>query len=111
VLLDSNGKKTRFLTQAVIELQLSSRVSVVNLRAEDHVGQYDGIIARAVMDTGVFIQLTEHLCRDTGSWWLMKGVFPQEELNHLPTGFSVSHHELSVPNLQAERWLIKATKI
>jgi hypothetical protein len=41
----------------------------------------------------------------------MKGVFPQEELNHLPTGFSVSHHELSVPNLQAERWLIKATKI
>jgi 16S rRNA (guanine527-N7)-methyltransferase len=109
-LLDSNGKKTRFLTQAVIELGLQNRVSVVHKRAEAHEGSYDGIIARAVMDTGDFIRLTEHLCASDGAWWLMKGAFPSDELAHLPDGVTVTFVDLIVPELQAERCLIKAIK-
>jgi 16S rRNA (guanine527-N7)-methyltransferase len=109
-LLDSNGKKTRFLTQASIELGLKDQVTVVNARAENHQGCYDGVIARAVMETGDFIQLTEHLCVPTGAWWLMKGVFPQSELTQVPSRFSVSCQKLSVPELDAERWLVKAVR-
>lgn len=109
-LLDSNGKKTRFLTQAVIELGLSAQVSVVNLRAEEHKGQYDGIIARAVMETEAFIALTQHLCAPNGAWWLMKGVFPEGELSAVPADISVSCDVLCVPELSAERWLIKAVR-
>lgn len=109
-LLDSNGKKTRFLIQASIELGLQDQVTVVNARAEKHRGCYDGVIARAVMDTSVFVQLTDHLCAPAGAWWLMKGLFPESELAQVPAHVSVSCQKLSVPELDAERWLVKAVR-
>ncbi len=106
-LLDSNGKKTRFLTQASLELGLMARVTVVHARAEDHQGQYDGVIARAVTETADFIGFTHHLCAPEGSWWLMKGQYPQHELAVLPNHFQVTTTELHVPALAAERWLVR----
>lgn len=106
-LLDSNGKKTRFLTQAVLELGLMDRVSVVHSRAEQHQAQYDGVIARAVTEISDFIGFTEHLRADSGSWWLMKGVYPQAEIDAMPPQIQAETTPLSVPQLDAERWLVR----
>lgn len=106
-LLDSNGKKTRFLTQAVLELGLTERVQVVHSRAEQHQQQYDGVISRAVTEVADFIAFTRHLRADNASWWLMKGVYPQAELAALSADIQVETQALSVPDLDAERWLIR----
>lgn len=106
-LLDSNGKKTRFLTQAALELGLMDRVTVVHARAEEHAGQYLGVIARAVTETADFIGFTQHLRAPEGSWWLMKGQYPQHELAVLPSQFQITTTELHVPMLSAERWLVR----
>lgn len=108
-LLDSNGKKTRFLTQAVLELGLSDRVQIVHARAEQHQAEYDGVISRAVTETADFIAFTKHLRAEHGSWWLMKGVFPQGELAALSEHIQIETQSLSVPMLEAERWLIRCT--
>ncbi len=106
-LLDSNGKKTRFLTQAVLGLQLGDRVSVVHSRAEQHQADYDGVIARAVTEISDFIGFTDHLRVDSGSWWLMKGVYPQAEIDAMPQQIQAETIQLSVPQLDAERWLVR----
>jgi len=106
-LLDSNGKKTRFLTQAVLELGLMDRVSVVHSRAEQHQAQYDGVIARAVTEITDFIRFTEHLRADKGSWWLMKGLYPQVEIDAMPVQIYAELTQLTVPQLDAERWLVR----
>lgn len=106
-LLDSNGKKTRFLTQAVLELQLSDRVSVVHSRAEQHQAHYDGVIARAVTEIADFIGFTEHLRAESGCWWLMKGVYPQAEIEAMPAQVVAETLPLNVPRLDAERWLVR----
>ncbi len=109
-LLDSNGKKTRFLTQATLELGLTDRVSVVHARAQEHHQRYDGIIARAVTESADFIAFTEHLCDEQGSWWLMKGQYPQAELAQLPSNILSQTTELSVPELDAQRWLVRCQR-
>jgi 16S rRNA (guanine527-N7)-methyltransferase len=109
-LLDSNGKKTRFLTQATLELGLTDRISVVHARAQEHRQRYDGIIARAVTESADFIAFTEHLCDEQGSWWLMKGQYPQAELAQLPFNILSQTTELSVPELDAQRWLVRCQR-
>lgn len=109
-LLDSNGKKTRFLTQAVLELQLSDQVSVVHDRAENHQETYDGVIARAVTEVNDFISFTQHLPAKQGSWWMMKGVYPADEIDCLPDSVQVETVSLMVPELAAERWLVRCWK-
>lgn len=107
-LLDSNGKKTRFLTQAILSLGLSARVQVVHARAEQHHHRYDGIISRAVTDIHDLIALTQHLRAETASWWLMKGVYPQDEIAALPSAtIGIEAHALQVPYLDADRWLMR----
>jgi 16S rRNA (guanine527-N7)-methyltransferase len=109
-LLDSNGKKTRFLTQASLELGLMNRVIVVHARAEDHHALYDGVIARAVTETADFIGFTRHLCTEDGAWWLMKGQYPQAELEQLPVDMTAQTTELRVPELDAQRWLVRCQR-
>jgi 16S rRNA (guanine527-N7)-methyltransferase len=109
-LLDSNGKKTRFLTQVTLELGLTERVTVVHARAEDHHAEYDAVIARAVTETADFIGFTNHLCQENGCWWLMKGQYPQAELEQLPATISTTTIELHVPELDAQRWLIRCQR-
>jgi 16S rRNA (guanine527-N7)-methyltransferase len=107
-LLDSNGKKTRFITQARSELGLAN-VDVVQSRVEKYTSSepYSSITARAFSSLAVIINSTRHLLAEKGRLLLMKGVFPAEELSQIPAGFML--HEavtLNVPMLEAERHLI-----
>ena len=108
-LLDANHKKTTFLKQAVIELGLS-QVEVVCDRVEAYqpADKFDVITSRAFAELNEFIRLTRHLLTTDGYWAALKGVYPYEEIAQLPADIRVQAVEaLQVPNLEAERHLVK----
>jgi 16S rRNA (guanine527-N7)-methyltransferase len=107
-LVESSHKKSTFLKQAVIELEVKN-VEVANARAEAwHPSQpFDIVISRAFSDLGEFVTLAGHLCAPDGVLAAMKGVYPYDELNHVPTGYHVDEVKpLIVPGLEAERHLV-----
>jgi 16S rRNA (guanine527-N7)-methyltransferase len=107
-LLDSNHKKTVFLQQAVIDLQLTN-VKVVCARVEDFKPQqpFDLVISRAFSDLGEFARLTRHLCAPGAALLAMKGLHPYEEIAQLPADVSVQQMlSLKVPGLGATRHLV-----
>jgi 16S rRNA (guanine527-N7)-methyltransferase len=108
VLLDSKGKKTRFLTQARIELG-ADNVEVVCGRAEDYRPErrFDAVISRALGSLAVLLRLTAHLRTARAEVIALKGAYPETELAELPTAdLTADVHRLSVPGLAAERHLI-----
>lgn len=107
-LLDSNGKKTRFLTQVKMELGIDN-VTVANERVEKHAhqGEYDHVISRAFASLQDMINWTLPLPKDTGDFLAMKGVHPDKELADLPSEVEVVDiKSLNVPNIQAERHMV-----
>ena len=107
-LLDSNSKKTRFVTQAAAELGLMN-VNVVQSRVEGFQphSPFDTVIARAFATIADFINQSAHLLAADGLFLVMKGVYPVTELEALEDTFMVEQtHKLVVPGLDAERHLI-----
>ena len=105
-LVDSNGKKARFLRAAVRELGLSD-VAVVEARVEDAPGRFDCITARAFATLAEMLAWGGHLLAPDGIWLALKGRFPQDEIDALPAGFTVTAaHRLDVPGLEAQRHLV-----
>jgi 16S rRNA (guanine527-N7)-methyltransferase len=109
-LLDSNGKKTSFVQQVIIELGLRN-VAVHCARVEEWQTseRFDGIISRAFTGLGEFIARTRHLMAPPGRWAAMKGIADQE-LAGVPEGCRVERViPLQVPGLHAARSLVIAT--
>lgn len=107
-LLDSNGKKGRFRTQAAIELGLKN-VTVVSARAEgfDPGEGFDNVMSRAFATLADMLNVAGHMVAKDGCFLAMKGVYPEQEMAELPAGFSVGTvHELRVPELNADRHLV-----
>ena len=107
-LLDSNGKRTRFLIQAVAELQLPN-VSVVRSRVEDYqpATPFNSVVSRAFATLADMAANAGRLCAPDGRLLAMKGVFPDDELARLPPGYVVvGVYPLHVPHLEAERHLV-----
>jgi 16S rRNA (guanine527-N7)-methyltransferase len=105
-LVDSNGKKTRFLRAAVRELALHN-VNVIESRVEAVHGAFDCITARAFASLADMLDVGGSLLAPDGSWLAMKGRFPQDELAALPAGFHVEAViALAVPGLDAERHVV-----
>jgi 16S rRNA (guanine527-N7)-methyltransferase len=108
-LVDSNGKKTRFLRAAVRELGLAN-VRVVEGRVEAATGRFDCVTARAFASLADMLGWGGHLLAPGGRWLALKGRFPQDELASLPPGFAVQAVEpLAVPGLDAERHVVIIT--
>jgi 16S rRNA (guanine527-N7)-methyltransferase len=76
-LVDSNGKKTRFLRAAVRELKLAN-VQVVERRVEAVEGSFDCITARAFATLADMLGWGGHLLAEDGVWLALKGRFPQD---------------------------------
>lgn len=107
-LLDSAGKKTRFLQQVVHSLGLNN-VRVINTRVEKYVPEqgYDVVISRAFASLLDMIQWCRHLLTNGGQFWAMKGVFPQDELFDVEKHYMVeSCSKLQVPGDVGERCLL-----
>ncbi len=106
LLVDSNGKKVRFLREAIRVLKLDG-VRALQSRVEDVSGQFDCITARAFANLADMLGWGGHLLAPNGAWLAMKGKRPDDELAGIPPSFAVrSTHELAVPGLPAERHLL-----
>ena len=107
-LLDSNGKKTRFLTQVKLELKLDN-LEVIHSRAEAFQPQqpFTGIISRAFSSLEDFTEWTRHMGDTNTRWLAMKGLHPADELVALPADFNLeSAQALAVPGCQGQRHLL-----
>lgn len=107
-LLDSNGKRTRFMQQAVVELGLTN-VQVVQARIEAYqpAAPFDSILSRAFATLADMLHAAGPLCAPGGRLLALKGVHPDDELAAVPADYAVRGvHRLIVPGLAAERHVV-----
>jgi 16S rRNA (guanine527-N7)-methyltransferase len=105
VLIDSNGKKIRFLLHVIQQLQIPN-VMLVQERVESYKSshQFTTIISRAFSSIKDFIEQTKHLCSKDCKFLAMKGEYPLAELADLPNGFSVKAIDvIEIKGLEAKR--------
>ena len=110
-LLDSAGKKIRFLEHLRRELGLRN-VTLVQARLEawapegPNSAPFDAIISRAFASLAAFAVAARHLA-GAARLLAMKGRYPAAELAELPDWLRVESVErLAVPGLQEERHLV-----
>lgn len=108
-LLDSLGKRIRFLRQVQHELELDN-VTAVQSRVESFAPSagFDGVISRAFASLGDMLNWCAALPhKEEGRFYALKGQLSEEELNALPAGFRVeSVIGLRVPGLEGERHIV-----
>ncbi|EFR3472563.1 16S rRNA (guanine(527)-N(7))-methyltransferase RsmG [Salmonella enterica] len=114
-LLDSLGKRVRFLRQVQHELKLEN-ITPVQSRVEAYPSEppFDGVISRAFASLSDMVSWCRHLPGDKGCFYALKGQLPEDEIASLPNNFSVeSVEKLRVPQLEGERHLviIKSNKV
>lgn len=114
-LLDSLGKRVRFLRQVQHELKLDN-ITPVQSRVEEFPAEppFDGVISRAFASLNDMVSWCHHLPGEKGCFYALKGQLPEDEIASLPPVFCVeSVVKLQVPNLEGERHLvvIKPNKI
>lgn len=107
-LLDSNGKKIRFVTQAIGEFKLTNATPhQCRVEAFQPLVQCDAVLTRAFASLPDLAQLCEHLLTPTGRLLAMKGQYPDEEIAALPPHWQIeASHVLSVPDEPGQRHLI-----
>jgi 16S rRNA (guanine527-N7)-methyltransferase len=109
VLLDSNSKKIRFVTQAVIELEVNN-VEVVRNRVEDYQSDtpFTSITARAFASLAQLYKSTRHLLTKEGVLLAMKGPELAENIAQLDQNeLDVQIHVLNVPGIDSGRSLVE----
>lgn len=112
VLLDSLGKRVRFMKQAGYELGLNN-IQPVQSRVEQYQSDihFDGVISRAFASLKDMLHWCQHLVDSQGNFLALKGQYPQQELNELSSEFSLLQAiKLNVPGLEGDRHLIKISK-
>lgn len=111
-LLDSNGKKTRFLFQVKTALGLDN-MQVHHARVESFrpPEPYDAVLSRAFASLADMVARCGHLLAPTGSFLAMKGVYPADELTELGPQYAVKAIQaLAVPGLDEQRHLVELVK-
>lgn len=108
-LLDSLGKRIRFLRQVQHSLQLEN-ITPVQSRVEQYLPEqpFDGVISRAFASVGDMLQWCHHLPASAGGrFYALKGVVPAAELAVLPVSVALEAViPLRVPGLAEERHLV-----
>ncbi|MFL2530576.1 MAG: 16S rRNA (guanine(527)-N(7))-methyltransferase RsmG [Porticoccaceae bacterium] len=111
-LLDSNGKKTRFLFQAINDLSLAN-AREINQRVEKYQPEqlFDIVLSRAFSSISDMLAQCNHLVTDSGCFLAMKGKKPDSELSQIAKDYKVVDlSQINVPQVDSERHLIKITK-
>lgn len=110
-LLDSLGKRVRFLRQVQHELGLTN-IEPVQSRVEAFPSEppFDGVISRAFASLEDMVNWCHHLPAKNGRFYALKGVRPDDEITSLPAGYSLDRViSLQVPQLDGERHLVIIT--
>ena len=111
-LLDSNGKKTRFLFQAINDLSLAN-AKEINHRVEKYQPEqsFDIVLSRAFSSISDMLTQCDHLVSDSGCFLAMKGKKPDSELSQITKDYKVVDlSQINVPQVDSERHLIKIIK-
>lgn len=112
ILLDSLGKRVRFMKQAAYELKIEN-IQAVQSRVEDFVPSVtiDGVLSRAFASLKDMLHWCQHLVDSHGVFLALKGQLPTDELQQLPLGFTLQETiKLDVPGLEGERHIVKIKK-
>ncbi len=109
ILLDSNGKKTRFLFQVKLALKLGN-ISIENKRIEHYQckEQIDIVMSRAFSSLPKLVQLCSEVVNGKCKLLAMKGAYPASEIENLPACYNNPKiTKLTVPGLNGERHLVE----
>ncbi|MBC8945711.1 16S rRNA (guanine(527)-N(7))-methyltransferase RsmG [Xenorhabdus indica] len=108
-LLDSLGKRVRFLRQVQHELGLNN-IEPVQSRVEEFIPEvlFNGVISRAFASLQDMLSWCHHLPEtNDGRFYALKGVLPEDELAQLPLGISLDTVvPLQIPELEGQRHLV-----
>ncbi|RUO76235.1 16S rRNA (guanine(527)-N(7))-methyltransferase RsmG [Idiomarina seosinensis] len=106
VLLDSLGKRIRFIRQVCHQLNIDN-VTAVQSRVEDYRQQdfsFDGVLSRAFASLNDMLSWCQHLPKADGKFYALKGQYPQQELDELSQQYKIDQIEkLQVPGVDGER--------
>lgn len=109
-LIESNGKKARFLREAVRALPLPN-VTVEQMRVQDASGSFDTVTARAFSSLADMLAWGGHLLAAEGRWLALKGRADQDEITGIPEGFRViAVRPVRIPGTEAERCVIELAR-
>jgi 16S rRNA (guanine527-N7)-methyltransferase len=112
LLLDSLGKRVRFMKQVAYELKIDN-IEPVQSRVEDFVTdvKIDGVLSRAFASIKDMLHWCQHLVDSQGVFLALKGQLSKDELDGLPLGFILQETiKLDVPGLEGERHIVKIIK-
>ncbi|OLQ91153.1 16S rRNA (guanine(527)-N(7))-methyltransferase [Vibrio panuliri] len=108
-LLDSLGKRIRFIKQVVHELKIEN-VTPIQSRVEEYQPEekFDGVLSRAFASMVDMVEWCHHLPKQqTGRFLALKGQLSQDEIAELPEWCCVTDVKaLKVPQLEGERHLV-----
>lgn len=110
-LLDSLGKRIRFIKQVIHELKITN-VTPIQSRVEDFQPEekFDAVLSRAFASMTDMVNWCHHLPKEDGVFLALKGIYSEEEANDLPEWCSVRDVvTLIVPELEGERHLVTLT--
>lgn len=107
VLLDTNSKRTRFMTQMKMELGIQN-VEIVHSRVQDYqpAEGFDVILSRAFASAEDMVSWSKHLLADNGCFAAMKGHVTPEEWQFAENGYRSEIIKLVVPRLSDARHLV-----
>jgi 16S rRNA (guanine527-N7)-methyltransferase len=102
VLLDSNGKKIRFLQEVKRALALDN-IEVIQTRVERYhpTSSFDTVTSRAFSNLKQMLDCTEHLIAPDGIWLAMKGRHPEAELACMNRAYRIESY--TVDGIDGER--------
>ncbi|HDR0997189.1 TPA: 16S rRNA (guanine(527)-N(7))-methyltransferase RsmG, partial [Pasteurella multocida] len=108
VLLDSLGKRISFIRNAIRELGLDNVEAVLSRVEEYHTEQpFDGVLSRAFASLKDMTDWCQHLPKQDGYFYALKGLYHQEEVEELSEKFTIQQViRLQVPELIGERHLV-----
>ncbi len=108
-LLDSLGKRVRFLKQVIHELGIGN-VETVQSRVEQFIPdeKFDVVLSRAFASMTDMVTWCKHLPKEkNGLFYALKGQFPEDEIAQLPDWCNVIEIKaLHVPELEGDRHLV-----
>jgi 16S rRNA (guanine527-N7)-methyltransferase len=106
-LLDSNGKKTRFMQQALAVCEIGN-ATVVKSRIGDYDAEqpFDVIVSRAYTSLTVFVQSVVHLMQPQTTIMAMKTGLENEAAGPLENQYEIQEYNLKIPGIHEPRKLI-----
>ena len=103
-LVEPLQRRVDFLNEGVLDLDLSSQITVVRGKAEGFRGSFDVVTSRAVAPLPKLLPMVRHLIKSGGSLLAIKGESAQAEIDATPLNKQKALlHEIQLPDFDLAR--------